>query len=203
MKYRTYPNTDITVSEVGFGLWTTVDRLVGRNDRRRGRRAAARGRTTRHHALRRRRHVRQRAQRGATRQSLRATAATRSSTRRSSATTVTTTAASAKARQIEIAARFLAEVRALRARGVARAACRPTTSTSGRCTTRTSNKSTTTNCGELLDDFMREGKMRACGVALGPAIGWLYEGVEAVRKRNVATLQMIWNIARAVSRATR
>ena len=23
MKYRTYPKTDITVSEVGFGLWTT------------------------------------------------------------------------------------------------------------------------------------------------------------------------------------
>ena len=23
MKYRTYPNTDIAVSEVGFGLWTT------------------------------------------------------------------------------------------------------------------------------------------------------------------------------------
>jgi len=32
-----------------------------------------------------------------------------------------------------------------------------------------------------------------CGVALGPAIGWLYEGVEAVRRRNVATLQIIWN----------
>ncbi len=23
MKYRTYPNSDVTVSEVGFGLWTT------------------------------------------------------------------------------------------------------------------------------------------------------------------------------------
>ena len=46
---------------------------------------------------------------------------------------------------------------------------------------------------ELLESFKREGKVRMYGVALGPAIGWLYEGVEAVRKRNVATLQIIWN----------
>ena len=32
------------------------------------------------------------------------------------------------------------------------------------------------------------------GVALGPAIGWLYEGVDAVRQRNVASLQIIWNM---------
>jgi aryl-alcohol dehydrogenase-like predicted oxidoreductase len=31
------------------------------------------------------------------------------------------------------------------------------------------------------------------GVALGPAIGWLYEGVDAVEKRNVPSLQIIWN----------
>ncbi|HVN68349.1 MAG TPA: aldo/keto reductase [Candidatus Binatia bacterium] len=46
---------------------------------------------------------------------------------------------------------------------------------------------------ELLESFKQEGKVRMCGVALGPAIGWLYEGVEAVRRRNVATLQIIWN----------
>ncbi|MBV8148926.1 MAG: aldo/keto reductase [Candidatus Eremiobacteraeota bacterium] len=46
----------------------------------------------------------------------------------------------------------------------------------------------------LLEAFRREGKIRMYGVALGPAIGWLYEGVEAVRKRNVATLQIIWNM---------
>ena len=34
---------------------------------------------------------------------------------------------------------------------------------------------------ELLESFKREGKIRMYGVALGPAIGWLYEGVEAVR----------------------
>ncbi len=47
---------------------------------------------------------------------------------------------------------------------------------------------------ELLDSFKREGKIRMYGVALGPAIGWLYEGVEAVRERNVASLQIIWNM---------
>ncbi len=47
---------------------------------------------------------------------------------------------------------------------------------------------------ELLESLKREGKIRMYGVALGPAIGWLYEGVDAVQKRNAATLQIIWNI---------
>jgi aryl-alcohol dehydrogenase-like predicted oxidoreductase len=47
---------------------------------------------------------------------------------------------------------------------------------------------------ELLESFKREGKIRVYGVALGPAIGWLYEGVDAVRRRNVASLQIIWNM---------
>jgi aryl-alcohol dehydrogenase-like predicted oxidoreductase len=47
---------------------------------------------------------------------------------------------------------------------------------------------------ELLESFKREGKIRMYGVALGPAIGWLYEGVDAVRKRNVPSLQIIWNL---------
>jgi aryl-alcohol dehydrogenase-like predicted oxidoreductase len=47
---------------------------------------------------------------------------------------------------------------------------------------------------ELLEAFRREGKIRMYGVALGPAIGWLYEGVDAVEKRNAATLQIIWNV---------
>jgi aryl-alcohol dehydrogenase-like predicted oxidoreductase len=45
----------------------------------------------------------------------------------------------------------------------------------------------------LLDDFVREGKLRAWGVALGPAIGWLYEGVEAAQ-RGITSVQMIQNI---------
>ncbi len=47
---------------------------------------------------------------------------------------------------------------------------------------------------ELLESFKREGKIRMYGVALGPAIGWLYEGVDAVRRRNVGSLQIIWNM---------
>ncbi len=47
---------------------------------------------------------------------------------------------------------------------------------------------------ELLASFKREGKIRTYGVALGPAIGWLYEGVDAVRLRNVPSLQIIWNM---------
>lgn len=47
---------------------------------------------------------------------------------------------------------------------------------------------------ELLESLKGEGKIRMYGVALGPAIGWLYEGVDAVEKRNAASLQIIWNI---------
>jgi aryl-alcohol dehydrogenase-like predicted oxidoreductase len=46
---------------------------------------------------------------------------------------------------------------------------------------------------ELLESFKCEGKVRMYGVALGPAIGWLYEAVDSVTKRNAATLQIIWN----------
>ncbi len=44
-----------------------------------------------------------------------------------------------------------------------------------------------------LDALKAEGKIRMGGIALGPAIGFLYEGVDAVKERNVASLQIIWN----------
>jgi aryl-alcohol dehydrogenase-like predicted oxidoreductase len=47
---------------------------------------------------------------------------------------------------------------------------------------------------ELLESLKQEGKIRLYGVALGPAIGWLGEGVEAVRRRHAASLQIIWNV---------
>ncbi|HEV7178935.1 MAG TPA: aldo/keto reductase [Candidatus Baltobacteraceae bacterium] len=47
---------------------------------------------------------------------------------------------------------------------------------------------------ELLESFKSEGKIRMAGVALGPAIGWLYEGIDSVKKRNAPSLQIIWNI---------
>jgi len=46
----------------------------------------------------------------------------------------------------------------------------------------------------LLESFKAEGKIRSYGAALGPAIGWLVEGCEASRARNVTSVQMIWNI---------
>jgi aryl-alcohol dehydrogenase-like predicted oxidoreductase len=46
----------------------------------------------------------------------------------------------------------------------------------------------------LLESFKSEGKIKMYGVALGPAIGWLYEGIDAVKKRNIGSLQIIWNM---------
>jgi aryl-alcohol dehydrogenase-like predicted oxidoreductase len=47
---------------------------------------------------------------------------------------------------------------------------------------------------ELMEEFQREGKVRAYGVALGPKIGWLEEGVKAMRERDLDGLQMIYNL---------
>jgi aryl-alcohol dehydrogenase-like predicted oxidoreductase len=46
----------------------------------------------------------------------------------------------------------------------------------------------------FLDKARRDGKIRAIGVALGPAIGWRDEGVYAFRERGVDVVQMIYNI---------
>ncbi len=45
-----------------------------------------------------------------------------------------------------------------------------------------------------LDDLVREGKVRAYGVALGPAIGWEAEGVRAARERAIGGMQIIYNM---------
>jgi aryl-alcohol dehydrogenase-like predicted oxidoreductase len=48
---------------------------------------------------------------------------------------------------------------------------------------------------ETMRELKREGKIRAWGAAFGPAIGWLYEAVELVeREPDVNTIQMIWNV---------
>ncbi len=46
----------------------------------------------------------------------------------------------------------------------------------------------------VLDDLVTEGKILSYGAALGPAIGWLDEGLAALRKRRVPVLHMIYNI---------
>ncbi|HSK97980.1 MAG TPA: aldo/keto reductase [Euzebyales bacterium] len=47
---------------------------------------------------------------------------------------------------------------------------------------------------ELLEDLRAAGKIRTYGVALGPKIGWLEEGVHAMRTRRVPAMQMIYNM---------
>ncbi|HEX6711244.1 MAG TPA: aldo/keto reductase [Rubrobacter sp.] len=46
----------------------------------------------------------------------------------------------------------------------------------------------------LMEQFKVEGKVRAYGVALGPKIGWLEEGVRAMRERRIDGVQMIYNL---------
>ena len=46
----------------------------------------------------------------------------------------------------------------------------------------------------FLDEAVADGKIRAYGVALGPKIGWLDEGLHAMRTRGLPALQMIYNL---------
>jgi aryl-alcohol dehydrogenase-like predicted oxidoreductase len=45
-----------------------------------------------------------------------------------------------------------------------------------------------------LEKLRAEGKILELGVALGPAIGWVEEGLEAVRTRPIVSLQTVFNI---------
>jgi aryl-alcohol dehydrogenase-like predicted oxidoreductase len=48
---------------------------------------------------------------------------------------------------------------------------------------------------ETLRELKAEGKVRVWGAAFGPAIGWLYEAVELCeRERDIGAIQMIWNL---------
>jgi aryl-alcohol dehydrogenase-like predicted oxidoreductase len=46
----------------------------------------------------------------------------------------------------------------------------------------------------LMESFKEEGKIRAYGAALGPKIGWRDEGIKMMRERDMDGLQMIYNI---------
>jgi len=46
----------------------------------------------------------------------------------------------------------------------------------------------------LLEALRQEGKIRSYGIALGPAIGWLYEGITALRLRRPSVVQHIYNL---------
>ncbi len=47
---------------------------------------------------------------------------------------------------------------------------------------------------QTLDDLQKEGKILNSGAALGPAIGWLYEGVDCIQRRNPIVMQHIYNM---------
>src|SRR5437762_3451837 len=45
-----------------------------------------------------------------------------------------------------------------------------------------------------LEKLKTEGKVRYFGIALGPAIGWLYEGTNCIRERDITSVQHIYNM---------
>jgi aryl-alcohol dehydrogenase-like predicted oxidoreductase len=45
-----------------------------------------------------------------------------------------------------------------------------------------------------LKKLKSEGKVRYYGIALGPAIGWLYEGTNCIRERDITSVQHIYNM---------
>jgi len=47
---------------------------------------------------------------------------------------------------------------------------------------------------KTLEQLKAAGKTRYYGVALGPAIGWMYEGINCIRERNITSVQHIYNI---------
>jgi aryl-alcohol dehydrogenase-like predicted oxidoreductase len=47
---------------------------------------------------------------------------------------------------------------------------------------------------ETMETLNQEGKIRYYGAALGPAIGWLYEGARCVKERDITVLQHIYNL---------
>jgi aryl-alcohol dehydrogenase-like predicted oxidoreductase len=45
-----------------------------------------------------------------------------------------------------------------------------------------------------LEQLKASGKIRYYGVALGPAVGWLYEGINCIRSREITSVQHIYNM---------
>ena len=49
-------------------------------------------------------------------------------------------------------------------------------------------------CFATLEELRAEGKIGHYGVALGPAIGWREEGLAAIRARDIASVQTVYNL---------
>ena len=50
------------------------------------------------------------------------------------------------------------------------------------------------NAWTTLEELKAQGKVRYYGIALGPAIGWLYEGINCIRERDITSVQHIYNM---------
>jgi aryl-alcohol dehydrogenase-like predicted oxidoreductase len=50
------------------------------------------------------------------------------------------------------------------------------------------------DCFATLEELRDEGKVRHFGVALGPAIGWRDEGLRAIERRPIASVQTVYNL---------
>ncbi len=47
---------------------------------------------------------------------------------------------------------------------------------------------------DILNGLVSQGKVKTCQAALGPAIGWLQEGLEAMNRNNISAVQTVYNI---------
>lgn len=47
---------------------------------------------------------------------------------------------------------------------------------------------------QTLEAMKRAGKIRYYGIALGPAIGWLFEGINCIRQHEITSVQHIYNM---------
>ena len=50
------------------------------------------------------------------------------------------------------------------------------------------------DCFAALEELRTEGKIRHYGVTLGPAIGWREEGLAAIERRRIASVQTVYNL---------
>ena len=47
---------------------------------------------------------------------------------------------------------------------------------------------------QTLDKKINEERIKTCQIALGPAIGWTQEGLEAMNRKNISAVQTVYNI---------